>query len=478
MRLAKVLQAITLIELPVVRKWKRTAFTPIELPAVRKWKRAAFTLIELLVVVAIIAILAAMLLPALAAAREKARRSTCLNNLKQMGTALISYTGDYGDYLPCWAGWFGNETVACAPDCTMSSGYHQGFGNFYAAPNGVGSYYAEYTSGRTGETVRTINGSQACYWRAIGGGTYQETNHQRGHLNNAPHGLGFLLTTGYLGDARTFYCPSATGMCSGDDYSLRPGYEYMRPAPGNIEDWKTAGGFDGDAFLYGYWHPTARRENASRQDRRQNLIVSSYAYRGVAFGFYNGWHQWYNDTQTLRLAGIKPQVRVRASQPVFRTSRALAGRAIVSDAWDKGWHRDGLGNDKRIYGDIAYPSDVSFSTQVPGMGIAAHRQAYGTLYGDGHVRQFGDPQERFVWHTEGWSTSTGSQIYTGLMKYDWSDYYYAHLCINYERTQGVSRGLFSDYWRGVEGLFEHRPHVFWHEFDNAAEIDVGVSDVP
>jgi len=99
-------KGFTLIELlvgPRRRDFRRTSeglpqdSSSFEL---RASKRCAFTLIELLVVIAIIAILAAILFPVFAKAREKARQSSCLSNMKQTGNAVMMYTQDYDETLP------------------------------------------------------------------------------------------------------------------------------------------------------------------------------------------------------------------------------------------------------------------------------------------------------------------------------------------------------------------------------------------
>ena len=76
---------------------------------VRNTKSSAFTLIELLVVIAIIAILAAILFPVFAKAREKARQTSCLSNEKQLGLAFIQYSNDNDETYPTGGAWNGSS---------------------------------------------------------------------------------------------------------------------------------------------------------------------------------------------------------------------------------------------------------------------------------------------------------------------------------------------------------------------------------
>ena len=140
---------------------------PVQIkPAWTSWCRAGFTLIELLVVIAIIAILAAMLLPALTAAKQRAYLASCLNNVKQISMGAALYVNDYNDWLPPSSGIGSNPALNAV------------------AQEEYGTYLWQGP-----QSTPQLN-----YARPVAGGTYEN--------------YGYLYQMNVAGNGSIFFCPS------------------------------------------------------------------------------------------------------------------------------------------------------------------------------------------------------------------------------------------------------------------------------
>ena len=395
----------------------------------------AFTLIELLVVVAIIAILAAMLLPALAAAREKARRTSCKENLTQMGQALEHYLSDYGEYFPSWGG------IGCRPEKLLHT---EGLYTDPVLGQTVGTaMHASMTSDSTARGSHA-NGGGVGSWRSIGAVCKPTAAAKtEGNLNMVPVGMGLPVALDYMPDAAALFCPSGRQM---------PNFAYAAsPDMDNLSELKALGGTHGRTLTHGDYSGVDYIRQAGGRGGLE--VRGQYNYRGMPLSWSGqpdpDVYRRMNLVQTID--GTRPRVTTWNGSPGFRTPRHLGCRALASDTFEK--------SHNTASAQLCNGGIIDY-----GAGLFHHRDGYNVLYGDYHAAWWGDPAHKLT----SWPVTTNNgDSWVGVLS-PWPDH---HPDSAYQLSS-ASRREIGGANPGFTGAY-----IVWHMFDESAGIDVGVVDI-
>jgi len=406
---------------------------------------SAFTLIELLVVVAIIAILAAMLLPALAAAREKARRANCGNNLNQIGKGIEIYMGDYGSYYPSSLTWDWRWYNDTHRESTPQSDQTWGGDAYMSDPvrnEQAWMIRKSWISTREWQRGDNYYGHFSC----LGSGQLPlgvTTPSNPDSFKVLPVNLGLIMFTGSVDDAAVFYCPSASE--SSGSWTSRGTYageKFVYATYGNPHDmmsqWRKAGGTDRKTLTHGRWQkwyiPFGGNDSG-----RVTSVLGQYAYRNAFIT--NTEFPWsYSQTNgQISVAYTRPRVNTEYMCPPFKTQRIHGERALVADSFAKGF-------------GYRPHNDLAAMTAQPGFGSFAHKDGYNVLWGDYSVAWYGDAQQRISY----WSMNyTLTHYQHGI----WTTSAYGH-----QNTWGTGTAAANRRY-GMPAV--------WHQMDEWRQIDVG-----